>query len=161
MKITKHRFESGITYIHNDMVLSERHLFNIKDLDKVCRRHRFSDTVKQEVIDLYNSKEELSLEKVLRLDHAEIARFDYKELLDILIKDEDWYVRSLVAAHNYKDLLDILVKDKSVYVRAIVAKHEYKDLLDILVKDDNELVLEYVTMTMKSMGFNNVINKYL
>ena len=137
MKIIKDHFEGNTTYIHNDMVLHGCLLFNIKDLNKVCNNNGIPDTVKQEVMDLYKSKEELSLDEVLKLDHRKIAKLDYKELLDILVTAEDWYIRVLVAKHDYKDLLDILVKDRDEFVRAEVAKHNYKDLLDILINDES------------------------
>ena len=137
MKIIKDHFEGKTTYIHKDMVLNGCQLFNIKDLDKVCNGYEVPDTIKGEVLELYKSKDELPLEEVLKLDHVEIAKFGYKELLDILVNDEHWWTRKWVAVHNYKDILEVLVKDKHWWVREEVAKHNYKDLLDILVKDES------------------------
>ena len=144
MKIIKDHFEGNITYIHGDMVLNGCQFFNIKDLDKVCKKHEVPDTLKQEVIDLYNSKDALSLEEVLKLDRLEIVQFDYKELLGILVRDKDWSVRKEVAKHNHKYLLNILVKDEHWWVREEVARHGYKDLLDILVNDKDWCVREEV-----------------
>ena len=60
--------------------------------------------------------------------------------LDKLINDEDWGVRKIVAEQGYG--LDKLVNDKHSNVRAAVADHGYG--LDKLANDENYLVRQTV-----------------
>ena len=77
------------------------------------------------------------LDEVFRkYQHADSERIKYYIIeqgygLDILINDEDVYVRAKIAEQGYG--LDILVNDGNYFVRAAVAKQGYG--LDILVND--------------------------
>lgn len=68
--------------------------------------------------------------------------------LDILIKDEDWFVRQEVAYQGYG--LDILINDENYVVRKQVAKQGYG--LDILINDENWFVKKLVEKILKIRG---------
>ena len=57
------------------------------------------------------------------------------EELDILVKDEDFEVRKVVAEFGRPEDLDFLVKDKKISVRRAVMKHQRKQDLEILKND--------------------------
>lgn len=63
-----------------------------------------------------------------------------EKYLDILVNDEDKFMRVNVAERGIEKYLDILINDESSYVREYVAESGIKKYLDILVDDDNARV---------------------
>ena len=60
-----------------------------------------------------------------------------EKYLDILVNDEDKFMRVNVAERGIEKYLDILVNDEYEYVRECVAHSGIKKYLDILVDDEN------------------------
>ena len=82
----------------------------------------------------------------------ESLRENYKEILDKLVNDEDWYVRRAVAKQGYG--LDILINDEDWRVREVVAKQGYG--LDILINDPDPDVR--LAVAKQGYGLDKLIN---
>lgn len=76
--------------------------------------------------------------------------------LDILVKNKDCFVRTLVADNGRPQDLDVLVFDKECLVRCAVARQGREKDLDILVQDKETYVKE--AMAMCGYKLNELIN---
>lgn len=111
----------------NEEVLSDDEIFEINDSGVKLYRRRFIPTDK---IDISVGLDNLSLDERVRL-----AERGVKEDLDVLMNDEDYRVRELVAFHGYSYHLNRLVHDKNNFVRWQVLGNHKKKHLEILSKD--------------------------
>ena len=90
--------------------------------------------------------------KLIReISKEEITKY-IEDNLDILVNDEDWYVRLEIARLRYS--LDKLVNDEEYEVRREVAKQGYG--LDILVNDKDWYVREEVAK--QGYGLDKLVN---
>ena len=90
--------------------------------------------------------------KLIREVYKEEINKYIEDNLDILINNEDRYVRLAVAEQGYG--LDILINDESLYVRAAVAEQGYG--LDKLINDEDSYVREAVAR--QGYGLDILIN---
>lgn len=111
----------------DETLLSEEEIFEINDSGVKLYRRRFIPT---DEIDISVGLDNLSLDERVRL-----AERGVKEDLDILMDDEDYRVRELVAFHGYSYHLNRLVHDTNSFVRWQVLGNHKKKHLEILSKD--------------------------
>ena len=92
------------------------------------------DTLDGEIIESKNKDKYCSskIKLIREISREEINKY-IEDNLDILINDEDRYVREAVAEQGYG--LDILINDENLYVREAVAEQGYG--LDKLINDES------------------------
>lgn len=93
-------------------------------------------------------------DKFMRVNVAERGIEKY---LDILVNDEDEYVRECVAHSGIKKYLDILVNDEDPDVRYKVAKFNNEDILWKLVNDKNVYVRCQVAETACKYNIDKLV----
>ena len=93
-------------------------------------------------------------DKFMRVNVAERGIEKY---LDILVNDEDEYVRECVAHSGIKKYLDILVNDEDPDVRYKVAKFNNEDILWKLVNDENVYVRCQVAETACKYNLDKLV----
>ena len=92
------------------------------------------------------------IDKMMLTQKGKYSLIENKVNLDVLIKDEDFYVRLAVAKQGYG--LDVLINDEDFRVRLAVAKQGYG--LDVLLYDENSTIRTQVAR--QGYGLDTLIN---
>lgn len=138
--IAKYKNKKSYSYLFNSIIKK----IGSKELEQLITENDFiKENIKEFNSYIFRKKIKKYIDPYLNLftlsteDKMSIIKTGIDKYLDFFIKDDDYFIKGLVAKQGRKCDLDILVHDEDDDMREIVANHGYDDHLDILEKENN------------------------